>query len=471
VIQTTPKNRKPKPTRNITLFKHQQRALDFFKQNHQAAIFYEMGLGKTLIALECYRSVNQNYDVNLLVFAPLSLVEGAWGIDIQKFTDYTWTNGHAKHKTPQHTNIYVYNYESLTSKRKYEEVLRLIKSKKHWMCVLDESSRMKSFNSITTKKLLKLRDLFQYRLVMSGTPAPNIEHEYWSQMNFVADVFDKSFYKFRNKYFHLQRGNQQASINFRASDMLRKGFKYQITDINRSQLMGIISRKAIFAKKRDCLDLPDQVDEIRYVSMGAEQKRVYKKMKTDMVTAIKEHDIVASTALTKLMKLRQITGGFVISDLNEPIRTKENPKLKELLAVLEESGDQQSIIWCQFRWEVETIKEILGDQAMCLYGATKDRMKVITSFMSEECKYLIAHPRSAGHGLTFTNTSLQIFYSLDYSWEAYEQSRARTHRHGQKKKCTYVHLLAKDTIDEIILDALKKKKSNDELLYRLLGDV
>lgn len=459
------------------LFEHQKRAVDFYlRLGGKAAVFYEMGLGKTLIALDSYKKLKQNNSsLQLLVLCPLSLIEGAWGEDIVKFTDFTWTNGHKKSKRPQYTDIYIYNYESLNSSRKYAEIVKLIE-KGRWMCVLDESSRMKNHKAQTTKKLHRLRNSFAYRMIMSGTPAPNLETEYWAQMNFVNDVFHKSFYAFQRQYFHMQRGihrmnevpGSMSGLQF--SELMRKGFKMCISDHNREVMMNSIKKHAIYAKKKDCMDLPEQIDEKMYLTMGPSQKKHYKSMKNDMIASIKEDShIVAQTALTKLMKLRQITGGFAIAEDKETVALEQNPKLNELSSILEDAGDSQVIIWCQFRWEIEKIKEVLGDRAVCLYGATQDKQASIEAFKKGDAQYLIAHPRSAGHGLTFTNCSLQVFYSLDYSWEAYEQAKARTHRAGQKNPCTYIHMIMKGTIDEIILDALKKKKSNDELLYEIIN--
>lgn len=445
----------------VELFDHQKKAVDFFLEHDgKAAVFYEMGLGKTLLALKAY----SHYDnMKLMVFCPLSLIEGAWGEDIAKFTNYTYCNGHDKIKD---ADIYLFNYESLNSKKKYAQILRLL-DKGNWMCVLDESSRIKNHKAQTTKKLHALRWKFSKRMILSGTPAPNIETEYWSQMNFVDDIFDKSFYKFQRTYFHMSRGGHREDVSgFRLADMLRKGFKLSISDHNREVLMSVIKQRAIYAKKQDCLDLPDRIYEKRYVNLTGEYKKIYNTMKKDMILTIENDHIVAQSALTLLMKLRQITGGFAMSHDGATVALN-NSKLSELENVIEEAGNQKVIIWCQFKWEIKRIKELIGEKAVCLYGETKDKQGVIDAFKTDK-QYLIAHPRSAGHGLTFTECSLQVFYSLDYSWETYEQAKARTHRAGQKNNCTYIHLLAKDTIDDVIYDALMKKKSNDELLYELM---
>lgn len=148
----------------------------------------------------------------------------------------------------------------------------------------------------------------------------------------------------------------------------------------------------------------------------------------------------------------------------------KNPKIQELFNIIEEAGDQQIMIWIQFHWEHikichELFRRFGEDSVVTLSALTKDKDESINAFKEGRAKFLVAHPASAAHGLTFTNCSLQIFFSLDYSLERYEQARARTHRAGQKNNCTYVHLIAKNSIDEIMLKALQSKGDVQRQIY------
>ena len=460
------------------LFNHQQDAVDFISRiDGSGALFHEIGCGKTRTALEIYKRHNPN-NLKLLVFCPLSLIEGAWGEDIRKFTSYKYLNCHDEPiKYSPDIDIYILNYESLLSEQKIIDLRRLLNAAT-FMCVLDESSRIKNHKAKTTKTLLALRDFFDYRIVMSGTPAPNDETEYWAQINFIKPgIVHENFYPFRNYYFHLERERNgkteftsgQVYSKLAAQQMFQRGWHYSMTTKIRKALMERISPYCHYARKADCLDLPDQVDEVRSIEMNDKQAKVYKSMKEDLIAEIKESCIVAQVALTKIMKLRQITSGFAINDTSDVVDIDlGSVKLKELEDVLEEAGKQQVIIWCQFQHEIEQIKALLGDRAVTLYGETKDRDESITAFKEGSAQYLIAHPRSAGHGLTFVGCSLEVFYSLDYSWELYEQARGRIHRAGQVNKCTYVHLVCRGTIDEEILKVLRGKKDATEILYRMM---
>ena len=149
-----------------------------------------------------------------------------------------------------------------------------------------------------------------------------------------------------------------------------------------------------------------------------------------------------------------------------------NPKMDELMDVLEEAGQRQVIIWACFKWDIEHICAGLEAKygpgcVRTLYSGTKDHQASIKDFQAGVARFLVANPHSAAHGLTFVNCSLQVFFSLDYSWEYYVQAKARIHRAGQVNKCTYVHILARGTIDEKILECLQKKGDVNQLVYEM----
>lgn len=462
-----------------SLFAHQEAAAAF-AANHQgsAALFHEMGLGKTRTAIEIYSRMREsNQSLRLLVIAPLSLLEAAWAEEVKRygysyqnlrrFTDWTDPRIHVK----------IVNFETIIQEKNWKRILELLRDA-NWMCVVDESSRMKNPKSITAKTILKLRTFFKHRIVMSGTPAPNSEMEYWAQAEFVSPgIFASSFSQFRNSYFHLEdaKGNAihtngmiMTKETMRAL-FQRRGAKYTLTDCNREKIMAKIGGIAHIARKKECLDLPDQIDEKRSVELGPGQKKAYQEMARHLVAEIREKTIAAPAALTKIIKLREIVSGFLLDSERKVAEIGECPKLEVLKEILDELGDKQAIIWCQFKWEIEKIASALSSlgKVNTLYGDTADKDHAISTFISGEAKYLIAHPRSAAHGLTFVNCDTQVFFSMDWSWESYEQARGRTHRIGQTQKCTYVHIIAENTIDEKIFDVVKKKASEQEILYYL----
>lgn len=230
-----------------------------------------------------------------------------------------------------------------------------------------------------------------------------------------------------------------------------------------------------WVRKEDALDLPEKVDQIREVFLNAREQKAYDEMEEYLVTEIEGEEITAQVVLTKLMKLRQATSGFFYNKEGDSVEIGNSTKLKELEEILEELGNQPVIIWVQFRHEVEAIESLLtekygADQVVTLYAETKDKDDSINRFKNNQVRYLIAHPKSAAHGLTFVNCKVMVFYSLDYSFETHTQARDRIHRIGQKNSCLYVYIMAQNTIDEALLKVLQRKQSLQEAVYALVRD-
>jgi SNF2 family DNA or RNA helicase len=223
--------------------------------------------------------------------------------------------------------------------------------------------------------------------------------------------------------------------------------------------MSLITAVTHFARKDQCLDLPETVNQYRLVQMTPPQRKAYNQMKDHLVTELAGHDISAPLALTKIMKLRQISSGFAITDDRTVVRISE-AKTTELMAVLEDIGGQ-AIIWGNFICELDHIADRVGS-CVRRYGEYTDD---IEPFVSGKTKYMVANPASAGVGLNLQNCSYQIFYSLSYSLLEYEQAKGRTHRHGQKSTCVYIHLVADKSIDTEILRCLDGKIKAQDLVH------
>lgn len=465
---------------NYPLFSHQQEAVEFaIKNNGVCALVHDCGLGKTRTVLEVFAHYRQTDPaLKLLVVCPLSLIRAAWMADIEKFTSFT-AAPYRDLKGSELPDIVIINYESLISSKILPAVKKMILSNP-FMCILDESSRLKNNKSITTKVVLSLAPLFRYRLIASGTPCPNSELELWGQVRFLrSDVFDKSFYAFRNTYFHLEKNGQtmQQQVQGRVMNrmmmrnIMMQGWKYSITPFMREHIMHKIKPFTHWKKKEDALDLPEKVDQVREVQLSADEQRAYSDMKNHLVAEIGGQTIAAQVALAKISKLRECTAGFMYNADGTAMNLGKS-KLNELEDTLEELGDQQVIIFIEFKHEVNMVKAMLAkkygaEQVVTLYSETDDREVSIAAFQQGKARYLVCHPRSAAHGLTFVNASTMIFYSLSYSYEAYEQARNRIHRIGQGSTCLYIHLVAKNSIDEELLKVLQRKQSLQDAVYSI----
>ena len=174
--------------------------------------------------------------------------------------------------------------------------------------------------------------------------------------------------------------------------------------------------------------------------------------------------VTTATVLTQLMRLHQITCGHFKSD-DGYIQVLKNERLDELLDVLDEV-EGKAVIWAHYRYDIEIIVEAIkkryGDNSVVTYygdTSTDDRQKAIKLIQNPNSpvRFIVGTPQTGGYGITLTGASTMIYYSNGYDLEKRQQSEARIDRIGQEKPMTYIDIIAEDTVDEKIVNALRKK--------------
>jgi SNF2 family DNA or RNA helicase len=173
--------------------------------------------------------------------------------------------------------------------------------------------------------------------------------------------------------------------------------------------------------------------------------------------------ISAALVITKLLKLLEITSGFIKTDEGKNIGIKDCTKLKLLKETLGDILPNKVIIWCNFVANihmVEKLLQLMGIQYAKLSGeiAQKDRQAEIDRFQQDiNCKVFIGQIKSGGLGINLTAASYVIYYTNTYSLADRLQSEDRCHRIGQVNKVTYIDLVAKNTIEQSMIKILRDK--------------
>lgn len=409
-------------------------------------IFADTGTGKTAMALEVAAHYRKT-----LVLCPLSVIETAWIDDCHKFYPHmrivnVWGNSkqHRLEMLNTDADVYVMNYES------FKIIINEIRKVNFDCMIIDESSVMKNMSSQITSMILSMVDKIPHRFVLSGCPTPNHNSEIFPQMKFVnPEILGNNYYGFLARYFH--------------QDMTNPHVWYQ-TGEDKERYMGRLREQSVFLKKEDCVDLPDKIFEVKRFELDKVQRTYYDDVLNDIREHINEWSKFEFTA--KLMKLREVTSGFVIQKDKSIVDFPTNKK-NLLRETMSEIGNHQVIIWCQFQHEIETLAEEFG--GVGLTSKTKNRDDIIRKFKNGEIKYLFTHPQLLGKGLTFVNCTYNVYYSMSFSYEEFKQSQDRIHRIGQTKKCTYIILQAKDTIEERIYACLQRKGNAVDELYNEIG--
>ena len=354
-------------------------------------------------------------------------------------------------------NIYVTNYETLNQGFNIPEGFFDI-------LVCDEAVKLKNPNAKWTKNITKISKTIKHKIIISGLITPNNLMEIYAPFNIIEfGILGKSFYQFRSKYF---TPNPYSYMN---SEWIPK--KNAESDI-----MKKVERLVVRHKKSECLDLPDKSHMLREINMSPEQTRDYKKMEKEFILELSEGNVTAVNAGAKIQKLQQISSGFIYAQDEEGKRlTKRlhNQKFKELQGMLEgELINEQVIVFASYQAEIDIFRSHYPNESYIVgQQKTSDQEENIKRFHSGESRILFANVQASKYGLTFTNCNNVIYYSLTYSLDDLYQSQERIHRIGQTKNCNYIYLIAKDTIDKKIYQAVTKKQSLNDMLYNMIEDI
>lgn len=332
--------------------------------------------------------------------------------------------------------------------------------------IIDESTIIKNRAAQITEMVTKFAEKCENVYLLSGKPAPNSAQEYYTQVKLLNPfIFGRSFTKFRDNFFY-------------PTDYMK--YNWEMIPTKKHLFTKLLDLCSIFVSKEDCLDLPDKTYLIREVELDKDTQKIYKDMEEAQIVILNDRSIPAPTKLASIMKLRQITSGFVIDTEDKVTERFDNSKINELAKVLEELGDKKAIIWINFKEEVKAIEELMNREGytyVTAYQGTADVDKSIEDFKSNKAQFIIAHPKTLKYGVTFTGKSMAvnctyaIYYSLSYSYEDYYQSHDRIYRKGQTEPCTFIFLLVPDSIDTVMYNCLQQKGDNASLLEGMIKGV
>lgn len=363
--------------------------------------------------------------------------------------------------------VYVCNYDVMVND------LAMLQAVNWDLAVLDESHYCKWPDTDRSKACLKLRDSCRQRMVLTGTPVCNTPLDLYMQFEFMREGAS-GFMSWRN--FRSFYGVFETSS---------AGYEKLVSVQNLPFLKERCARMAYQMSLKEALpDLPEKTYDVIEVEMTAEQTKAYNKLKHELALEI-EHEsrkksLVINNILTKLLRLAQITSGFVKwmaqvdfdGKVEFPAEVEffdPNPKLEELVDVLKaKSPLDKTLIWCSFVPDIRVIETRLraeGMDCVTFYGATNERERKIAEDRYNEdpnCRWLIGNPAAGGTGLNLvgypvgrphlaeTNTTHEIYYSTDWSSVKRTQSEARGHRRGTRVTVRVSDLCVPQTIDEEI---------------------
>jgi len=451
-------------------YAHQLTALEKSWNKENFAYFMEMGTGKTKVLID---NVAMLYDKgkidSALIIAPKGVVKTWYEQELPTHlpdhienVSVLWQPNITKTQQEKLDSLFeidsalhilVMNVEALSTEKGVKFATKFINSHKTLMAI-DESTTIKTPTARRTKNIIKIGLNAKYKRIMTGSPITKNPLDLYTQCEFLDPwLLDfSSYYAFRNRYAEMKT-------------MHVHGRSIQVVDKfqNLGELSDTVKQFSYRVLKEDCLDLPPKVFIKRHVTLTADQQRIYKQMKDQALAVLNGKVTTTMTVLTQLMRLHQITCGYVAADDGTTQHVESN-RLNELMSILEDT-EGKVIIWANYQLSVgEIIQKIIKvygpDSYVHYYGLTpqEDRQDFIRKFQNDpKCRFIIGTPQTGGYGITLTQANTVIYYSNGYDLEKRLQSEDRAHRIGQKKTVTYIDLIAEDTIDEKIVEALRKK--------------
>lgn len=464
---------------------HQRQAHHFAVAQDGALIAVGMGGGKTKIGIGLLEDRDAR---RVLIVCPKNVVD-VWPKEFAKHAEGEWrvergrklkANGLPKknvsiaERTRTIAAAYAYRDKPLAVVVNYEaawqgDLGEFLLSVEWDAIVLDESHRIKAPGGAASKFCAKLRDKTSFRLCLTGTPQPHSPLDVYAQARFIdPGVFGTNFAKFRSRYAVMEDryvGGGRTVATIAKGDDGREIWK------NEDELAERIASFSYIIEQDELdryLKLIEPTDVERYCTLTPKGQKTYDEIWNELAIEIDEGIVTADNVLTRLLRVQQVTSGHLPVDsdgsTDRVVVEVDDAKKKLLADVLEDlpqskAGFAPVVVFCRFTHDLDNIREIAEESGRA-YGELSGRSRsgmTDAATMRDDVDVLGVQMQAGGVGIDLTRAAHAIYYSIGFSLGDYLQSRKRVHRPGQDRHVTYTHLIAQNTIDEIVYATLVKR--------------
>ncbi len=335
--------------------------------------------------------------------------------------------------------------------------------------VVDESHRIKSPRSNVTKLVRKISATVPRRILLTGTPMPHSPLDVWAQWQVIdPDAFSTAGRPWNYDQF-------QARYAITGGYLGREVIGFQ----NLEDLQDRLARRSYPLAKEQALDLPPTMDITHDVHLSPTELDAYAAMKRDLVAQIGNVGFMsAPNRLTQMLRLRQITCGFVRDDNTGAITQIGSSREDVAVGLLEDllASERRVVVFAWSRVEVDRLvarlrnKPPFGAEIHGITGDTPDpeRQSLRERFGDRKADgrmVLVCQMRTVSLGINeMVTASHAIFLSLSQQRDDLVQAMGRLDRQGQTKPCTFHFLVAPNTVDQIILDAHRSRSNLESAL-------
>ena len=429
----------------MELHDYQKYAVRFIEEHPIAALFLDMGLGKTITTLTAIHNLMFDLFVvrRVLIIAPLRVARDTWSAEIEKW----------EHLKPLRYSVVVGTVEERLSALKVPADLYIINRENiDWlvnntkfnydMVVIDELSSFKSHQSKRFKALMKVRPSVKRIVGLTGTPASNGLMDLWAEFRLLdmGQRLGRFIGQYRNEYFKPDKQNGYLVYSYKPLPDAEQQIYEKISDIT-------VSMKAI-----DHLHMPELLPNEYPVQLSDTEQETYKRFKSEWILEMQDTEITAANAA-----VYDDTGAVI------PIHSRKLDALEDLI---EAANGKPVLVAYWFKHDRTRIAERL--QRLQVSYQEIQSSDSIRNWNAGKLQVGLLHPAAAGHGLKLqAGGNVLVWFGLTWSLKLYQQTNARLWRQGQQSETVVIqHLITKGTIDERILKALTQKEQTQTALMQ-----
>lgn len=446
------------------LHEYQRKAIDFIYEHKGAALFLDMGLGKTVTTLTALQGLMDSCDVDrVLVVAPKMVAQATWADEVEKwdhlrnFRVSVILGNEKQRREAMNADADIY----VTSRDLFVKVLEA--GFKFDCLVIDELTSFKNSASKRFKALKKIRYSINRVIGLTGTPTPNGYKDLWAQMYCIdcGRTLGHAKTKFLASYFNLYQRN---GITIR----------YDLKSGAEREIQKRIAEVSMTMKASDYLNLPKKMEHTVAVSLDPTTRKRYEEFERDSIlefmeaNADKPQSVIASNAGALCNKLQQYANGAIYNDEHMPISVHE-AKMDALMEIIESASEQGEhvLVFYQFQHDLHRIitHSTLKGMNVRKYETAQD----LRDWNDGKIEVLVTHAASTAYGLNLQRGGRTIvWYGTGYNAELYQQGNARLYRQGQTKPVVVYRLVVKGTVDEDATRAIDGKVATQDAMLESL---
>ena len=410
--------------------------------------FLDMRLGKSAVDLNEFMLFRRDFSYKWhIVLSPNSFKQDwadfavYWGLDVPCHLFESTERDKAKWFVKKNNEgMIVVNYEALLSKDTLEFLMSICGPQT--MITADESISIKNNNSAYFKGALQLAKECGARRALTGKPTTQGAHDLWAQLRFIGEIEGVNYFAWRNTYCVMG--------GFQGKQILRgeRGLK------NPDRLKEILDHCSWSARKSDWLNTPGKEYAVRNLTMIREQAYIYKQMEKDFITELENGTtITADQVVTKMMKLQQITSGFVIDEFqvaHDIMPLASNPKVSEVKRMLEEEITGKLLVITNFRHSTDILMRALKEfSPTYIQGGMSP--EAITEqkrlFNETDSSVMIGQAKATKYGHKLMGNAKDpclttVYFENTYSLDDRSQTEERNQGEGQQGLITLMDFAA-----------------------------